>query len=371
MPGGPIPCPPLIQIRRQSHTLSAAQQFARGSPRDHLVIVVPSLWCTKGVPVRRRQFILLLGSATAWPFATRAQSSGPRRIGVLALTRADEQSFANELREGLRALGHAEGQTYQLEARTADGNAARLPELAADLVRLRVDVLAAIFTPCALAAKQVTSTIPIVIVSVGDPVASGLVASLARPGRNITGLSNMAPETAGKGVELLRDMLPTLRRVGVLANPVDPFTRPFLEQVQLAGRTGGIEIAPVAMVSGGDEVDAAFTSMVREQAQAVVVQGIFFSKAIADLAIKHRLPAASVLPSFVHAGGLISYGANTPDIFRRSAVIVHKILQGAKPEDLPVEQPTRFELTINLKTAKALGISIPPTLLARADEVIE
>src|SRR4029077_15896462 len=134
-------------------------------------------------------------------------------------------------------------------------------------------------------AKQVTSTIPIVIVSVGDPVASGLVASLARPGGNITGLSNMAPETAGKGVELLRDMLPTLRRVGVLANPVDPFTRPFLEQVQLAGRTGGIEIAPVAMVSGGDEVDAAFTSMVREQAQAVVVQGIFFSKAIADLAI--------------------------------------------------------------------------------------
>src|SRR5262245_56571018 len=319
----------------------------------------------------RRDSILVLGSATASPFVTRAQSSGPRRIGVLALTRADEQSFVNELREGLRAFGHTEGQIYQLEARVADGNAARLPELAADLVRHRVDVLAAIFTPCALAAKHATSTTPIVIVSVGDPVASGLVASLARPGGNITGLSNMGPETAAKGVELFRDMLPPLRRVGVLANPVDPFTKPFLEQVQLAGRIGGVEIAPVAMVRGGDEVDAAFAGMVREQAQAVVVQGIFFSKAIADLAIKYRLPAASVLRSFVHAGGLISYGANTPDIFRRSAVIVHKILQGANPEDLPIEQPTKFELTINLKTAKALGITIPPTLLARADEVIE
>jgi len=211
---------------------------ARSSGNCSPIIVVD-----EGVPVRRRQFILLLGSATTWPFATRAQSSGPRRIGVLALTRADEQSFANELREGLRALGHAEGQTYQLEARTADGNAARLPELAADLVRLRVDVLAAIFTPCALAAKQVTSTIPIVIVSVGDPVASGLVASLARPGRNITGLSNMAPETAGKGVELLRDMLPALRRVGVLANPVDLSRVLLLLQFDLgalAGYTGAV-----------------------------------------------------------------------------------------------------------------------------------
>jgi putative tryptophan/tyrosine transport system substrate-binding protein len=150
--------------------------------------------------VRRREFILVLGGVIAWPLATRAQSAGPRRIGVLALTRAHEQSFANELREGLRALGHTEGQSYELEARAADGNAARLPELAADLVRLKVEVLTAIFTPCGLAAKQATSTIPIVIVSVGDPVASGLVASLARPGANITGLSNMAPETAGNRV---------------------------------------------------------------------------------------------------------------------------------------------------------------------------
>jgi putative ABC transport system substrate-binding protein len=321
--------------------------------------------------MNRREFIVVLGCAPAWPLAARAQQSRVHRIGVLALTKADEQSFGKELREGLRELGHTEGQTFHLEARSADGNAARLPELAAELVRLRVDVLAAIFTPCAVAAKQATTTIPIVMISVGDPVGTGLVASLARPGGNVTGLSNMAPETAGKSVELFRDMLPSLRRVAVLANPVDPFTKPFLEQIRLAGRIGGIEIAPIAMVRGADEVDAAFAAMAKERADAVVVQGIFFSKAIADLAIKHRLPAASVLRSFVLGGGLMSYGAHTPDIFRRSAVIVHKVLQGAKPADVPVEQPTKFELTINLKTAKALGLTIPPTLLARADEIIE
>jgi putative tryptophan/tyrosine transport system substrate-binding protein len=323
--------------------------------------------------VRRREFITVLASATvAWPLAVRAQQPKKvARIGVLALTNADEQSLGKELREGLRELGSVEGQNFVLELRSADGNASRLPELAAELVRLKVDVLAAIFTPCALAAKQASTSIPIVMISVGDPIGTGLVASLARPGGNITGLSNMAAETAGKSVELFRDMLPSLRRVAVLANPVDPFTKSFLEQIQLAGRTGGIEIAPVAMVLGTDEVEAAFAAMVRERADAVVVQGIFFSKTIADLAIKRRLPAASVLRSFVAGGGLMSYGAHTPDIFRRSAVIVHKILQGAKPADLSVEQPTKFELVINLKTAKALGLTIPPRLLDRADEVIE
>jgi putative tryptophan/tyrosine transport system substrate-binding protein len=180
----------------------------------------------------------------------------------------------------------------------------------------------------------------------------------------------MGPETAGKVVELFRDMLPSVRRVGVLANPDDGFTKPFLEQVQLAGRIGGIEIAP-AMVRGAEDVDAALTNMSKERADAVIVQATFFSKTIAELAIKHRLPAAAVLRSFVHAGGLLSYGAHTPALFRRIAGIVHKVLQGAKPADLPVEQPTKFELIINLKTAKALGINVPPALLARADEVIE
>ena len=320
--------------------------------------------------MHRRRVIGYLASVALWPHAARAQQPKAHRIGVLTLTKADERSFGNELREGLRALGHVEGQTYLVEARSADENAARLPELAAELVRLRVDVLAAIFTPCAVAAKQATATIPIVIVSVGDPIGSGLVSNLARPEGNITGLSNMGPETAGKVVELFRDMLPSVRRVGVLANPDDAFTKPFLEQVQLAGRIGGIEIAP-AMVRGAEDVDAAFGNMSKERTDAVVVQATFFSKIMAELAIKHRLPAASVLRSFVHAGGLLSYGAHTPDLFRRSAGIVHKVLQGAKPADLPIEQPTKFELTINLKTAKALGINVPPVLLARADEVIE
>jgi len=209
------------------------------------------------------------------------------------------------------------------------------------------------------------------MVSVGDPVGTGLVESLSRPGGDVTGLSNMAAETAGKSVELFRDMLPTVRRVAILANPVDPFTKPFLEEVQRTDRAASVEVAPIALVRQEDDVDEAFAAMARAHADAVVVQGIFFSKSIADLAIKHHLPTASVLRSYVHAGELMSYGAHTPDIFRRSARLVHKLLLGEQPENLPVEQPTKFELAINLKTAKALDITIPPTLLVRADEVIE
>jgi putative tryptophan/tyrosine transport system substrate-binding protein len=232
-------------------------------------------------------------------------------------------------------------------------------------------VILAVYTPCALAAKQATGDIPIVAVSVGDPIGTGLVSGLARPGGNVTGLSNMAAETAGKSVGLLRDMLPSIRRVAVLANPVDPFTKPFLEQVQLSGDTAGIEIKPVAMARGLDEVEGAFAAIARERADAVVVQGIFFSKDVADIAIKHRLPTASVLRSYVDAGGLISYGANLPDMFRRSALFVHKILRGAKPADLPVEQPTTFELALNLQTAKAIGLTVPEAFRLRADVVIE
>jgi putative ABC transport system substrate-binding protein len=322
--------------------------------------------------MRRREFITLVGGAAfVWLPAARAQQPRVPRIGVLALANRDEKSFGAEFREGMRDLGFVEGQNFVLESRSADGDASRLPALAAELVLLKVDVIAAIFTPCALAAKQATSSIPIVMISVGDPIGAGLVASLARPGGNITGLSNMGPETAGKSVEFFRDMLPSLRRVAVLANPVDPFTKSFLEQVHLAGRTAGVEIAPVAMARGADEVEAAFTAIAKERPDAVVVQGIFFSKAIADLAIKHRLPAASVLRSFVVEGGLMSYGADISEIFRRSAVVVHKILQGTKPADLPVQQPTKFDLAINLKTAKALGIEVPLFLQQRADEVIE
>ena len=195
--------------------------------------------------------------------------------------------------------------------------------------------------------------------------------SLPRPGGNVTGLSNLAAQTAGKNVELFRDMLPSLRQVAALANPNDAFTAPFLEQVQLAGRTAGVEIAPVAMVRSPDEIEAALADIASKQAQAVVLQTIFFPKAIADAAIKYRLPSASVLRSYPHAGGLMSYGADIPHLFRRSAVLVHKILQGAKAADLPVEQATKFELAINLNVARAIGIETPQAILGRADEVIE
>jgi putative ABC transport system substrate-binding protein len=322
--------------------------------------------------MKRRAFITLLGSATAtWPLTVRAQQGKFARIGGLVLTNADAQSLGMALRNGLRQFGYAEGQNLAFEIRSADGNVDRLAGLAAELTRLPVDVIVATFTPCALAAKQATTTIPIVMLAVADPVGSGLVQSLARPGGNITGFSNIAAETAGKSVELLRDMLPSLNRVAVLANPADPFTRPFLEQVHLAGRTASIEIAPVTMARTSQEVDAAFATMAQQRAQAVVVQGIFFSRTVVDLALKYRLPSASVLRQFAQAGGLMSYGADVPDIFRRSAILVHRILQGTQPADLPVELPTKFELVINLKTAKALGLDVPTFFQQRADEVIE
>jgi putative ABC transport system substrate-binding protein len=206
---------------------------------------------------------------------------------------------------------------------------------------------------------------------VADPIAVGLVTSLARPGGTVTGFSNMAAETAGKSVELFRDMLPSIGRVAVVANPADPFTTSFLEQVRLAGRTVGVQIDPVAMARGREEAEAAFATISGAGAEAVVVQGIFFSKAIADLALKYRLPTASVVRQFAEAGGLLSYGADIRDIYRRCATLVHKILQGAKPSDLPIELPTRFELVLNMKTAKALGIDVPWFFQQRADEVIE
>jgi putative ABC transport system substrate-binding protein len=293
------------------------------------------------------------------------------RVGALVLAGTDAQALGNELREGLRELGYVEGQNFVFEVRSADGNADRLPELAAELVRLPVDVIVAAYTPCALAAKRATTSIPIVMAAVADPVGIGLVQSLAQPGSNVTGFSNMAAETAGKSIELFRDMLPSLRRVAVLANPVDPFTKSLLEQVHLAGQPGDVEIGPVAMVREPNEVEAAFAAMASKQAQAVVVQAVFFANAIADMAIKYRLPSAAVLRSYPHAGGLMSYGADVPHLFRRSAALVHKILQGTKSADLPVEQPTKFELVVNLKTAKAIGLTIPESFLLRADEVIE
>jgi len=320
--------------------------------------------------MNRREFITLVGSAAAgWPLAAHAQQSARIiKIGALVLTRGDVDAFGNVLRAGLREFGYVEGQNTQIDIRSADGNAGALPALAADLVHSKVDIIVTVFTPCALAAKQATADIPIVAAVVGDPVGTGLVASLARPGGNVTGLSQLGPETAGKCVELFRDLIPSLRSVGVLANPLDPFTKPFLEHIQGTGRSNGIEIKPI-MARGANEGEAAFATFAKERVDAVILQAGFFPNA--NLAIQHRLPSASILRSYTLAGGLMSYGADIPDLFRRSTILVRKILQGSKPADLPVEQPTKFHLAINLKTAKAIGLTIPEAFLLRADEVIE
>jgi putative ABC transport system substrate-binding protein len=318
----------------------------------------------------RRDFLTLLGATAVWPLAGHAQQTKLHRIGALLLGNADAESFRTELREGLRKSGYIEGQNLLFDFRTAEGKLDLLPKLAAELVALKVDVIVALYTPCALAAQQATREIPIVAVS-GDLVGTGLVTSLARPGGNVTGISLMAAELHGKCVELFRDLLPSVRRVAVLLNAEDPFWKQIQTQVQLAGRAMDIEIAPSVMVHGPTEIDAAFATMKREGAGAVVVQGSLSTKNVAELALKHGLPAATQTPSFAEAGGLMSYGADEPAFFRQSALYLAKILQGGSPANTPVEQPTRFELTINLRTAKALGIVVPESFLLRADQVIE
>jgi putative tryptophan/tyrosine transport system substrate-binding protein len=321
--------------------------------------------------MRRREFIRLLGgSAATWPLAARAQQRKMRRVGALLLGNADAEAFQGEMREGLLKAGYVEGQNILFDFRSAQGRPDLLPELAAELVALKVNVLVALYTPCARVAQQATREIPIVAIA-ANPVETGLVASLARPGANITGVSLMVAEAHGKCTEVFRDMFPSVRRVAALGNATDPFTKLFLEQVQLAGTVTGIDIAPVVKVRSHDEVDLALAGMKRDGAGAVVVQGSLSTRTVADLALSHHLPAATFTRSFAEVGGLMSYGPDARDSFRRGASFVIKILQGAKPEETPVEQPTKFELVINLKTAKALGVTVPPALIARAGEVIE
>jgi putative ABC transport system substrate-binding protein len=319
--------------------------------------------------IERRKFLATLGAAAAWPLAARAQQPKLPRIGVL-VTSAPEP-FWSLFREGLRANGYIEGRNIQFEFRSADQ-----PDLlrvrADELVRLKVDIIVASLTPAVIAARQATSEIPIVMAPAGDPVRTGLVSSLARPGGNITGLSSTTAELYAKTLELIREMLPSTRRVAVLANADtagDPFAIPFVEQIEDAGRALGIAIQTIR-VRREEEYDAAFAAIIKERADAIMVQGSLPRKAALDLALKHRLPLiGGRLP--IQEGELISYSANQNDTYRRAAYYIDRILKGVKPADLPVEQPTRFELVVNLKTAKALGIEVPPTLLARADEVIE
>ena len=296
------------------------------------------------------------------------------RIGFLSSRSPTDNPYPEAFRQGLSELGYVEGQTIAIEYRFAEGRPERLPALAADLVRLKVDVIVTGAPPAPEAAKQATSTIPIVFAVSGDPVAAGLVASLARPGGNITGLANLAQEVVGKQLELLKEVAPKVSRVAVLQNPsnhVHPFV---LRQAEGAARALGLQLQ-ILEARTPAEIDAAFAAMRSQRAGGVLVlrDGLFLAQRtqIAALAAKSRLPAVYGLREHAEAGGLMAYGANVLLMYRRAATYVDKILKGAKPADLPVEQPTKFELVVNLKTARGLGLTIPQSILVRADRVIQ
>ncbi len=312
----------------------------------------------------------------AAPLAAKAQAPAKvPRIGFLWARSPTDNPYALEaFRQGLRELGYVEGQTIAIEYRFAEGRPERLPGLAADLVRLKVDVIVTGPSPAPEAAKQATSTIPLVLAVTSDPVAQGLVASLARPGGNITGLASIGGEIVGKQLELLKEIAPKVSRVAVLQNPSDDSHPPVLRQAEGAARALGVQLQILEARSPA-EIDAAFAAMRRQRAGGVLVlrDGLFLVQRtqIAILAAKNRLPAVYGLREHAEAGGLMAYGASLSHMYRRAAIYVDKILKGAKPADLPVEQPTTFEFVINLMTAKALGLTIPQSVLMRADELIQ
>jgi putative tryptophan/tyrosine transport system substrate-binding protein len=312
----------------------------------------------------------------AWSSSADAQQpTSVPRVGILSDESASlgERSF-EPFAQGLRDLGYIEGQNIAFERRYAEGKNEILPSLAADLVRLQPDVIFAIGTPATRAAKSATQTIPIVFARIGDPIGLGLVSALSRPGGNITGMTILSTETQGKRLEFLVTAVPDAKRVGALWDPSFPPAPAELREIEGAARSLNLKLF-LAEARGPDDFEPALRTMVEQRAAAlIVVQGIIFTEhpqQIADLTAKARLPAMFYRREQVEAGGLMSYGTNFPDMYRRAAAHVDKILKGAKPADIPVEQPTRFELVINLKTAKLLGLTIPPLLLSRADEVIE
>jgi putative ABC transport system substrate-binding protein len=319
--------------------------------------------------MRRREFILALGGAAVWPLAARGQAAKVPTIGVLVLGSPPPEAFLKALRSGLWEVGYSDDR-IRLEVRSAEGKASLLPEKAAELVGLKVDVIVAYQTPPAIAAKQATNEIPIVFSSVGDPLATSLVESFARPGGNATGTTAGVIEVSGKSVELIRELLPSAQRFAVLANETDPFTKPFLAAMGEGARRIGLGMDPV-MARPAGPLETAFERMVAGRAEAVIIQGSMIRKDAAELALRHRLPSVSSTVVWARLGGLVTYTGQLDAMLRETALYVHKILGGAKPADLPVSFPTRFELGLNLKTARALGLEIPPTLLARADEVIE
>jgi putative ABC transport system substrate-binding protein len=318
--------------------------------------------------MKRRSLITAAGIFLVAPLSVLAQQAKVPRIGVLLVV--DLERTQAQLREELRQLGYVEGRNVDIEFRLVPPDRAdRLPDIARELVGLKVDLIVAQFTQAAQAAKAATTTIPIVMAAVGDPVGTGLVSSLARPGGNVTGSAALAAEAAGKSVEIIKELL-SARRVAVVASSTNPFSKSFFGQIQLAAGPLDVAIEQI-MIRGAGELDAAFARLDKDRPDAVFVLPSLATRHASELALKYRLPAVSVPRWFAEQGGLMAYGPAFADQYHLAAVYVDRILKGAKPADLPVIQPTRFELVINLKTAKALGLTIPPLLRQQADQLVE
>jgi len=323
--------------------------------------------------MRRREFLSVLGSAAGWPLVARAQAKMPTIGFVLGGSPASQRTWADAFGQGLRQLGWIEGRTIAIEHRWAEGRAERYAEIAAEFVRRKFDIIVSGGTEGALAAKQVTSVIPIVFAVAGDPIGTGLVASLARPGGNVTGLSNLAVDLAGKRIELLREVFPNLKRLGILANANYSGAALERDEIKTAAGALGLDLVPFEM-RRTEDIATAFEAF-DGRVEAVYIVGDAFASAnrlrISTFALAARLPTVCVQRDYIEVGGLLSYGPNFPDLCRRAAGYADKILRGAKPADLPVEQPTKFDLVVNLITARALRVAVPRPLLGRADEVIE
>ena len=325
---------------------------------------------------RRRFLVAIAGGLLAAPLAAEAQQAGKvYRIGFLSGSSAvASRRHLEQFRLGLRELGYVEGQNIIIEYRWAEGQQDRLPQLAPDLVRIAPDLIVAVTALSAMAARNATASIPIVMVNGGDPVTLGLAASLARPGKNLTGLTSFSPELAGKRLALLKELVPEVKRIAILYNPRNPLATHGPKGMEPVAQTLAVQLQPLG-ITGPDDVPTAFLDAMKGRAGAILVtadQVVNLQTAqISALALKNRLPTMFDAPVFMDAGGLMAYGIDFIAPFRRAATYVDKILKGARPGDLPIEEPTKFELVINLKTARALGLTIPPSLLARADELIQ
>jgi putative ABC transport system substrate-binding protein len=325
--------------------------------------------------MKRREFITLLGgAAAAWPIAARAQQSRKMPLIGVLISASPPHPFAEAFRRGLHTLGYSEGQNIAVDYRYTEGRSDLAQEFAEEFVRLGVDVIVAHYAVGVSAARAATRTIPIVMAAHGAPLQLGVIASLARPGGNVTGLSAMDAEIGGKRVQLLSELIPNLRRIAVLATTptTSLFSGPFVEDLRLAATRAGLQFEPI-LIGSSSEFQSAFAAMAKAEAQAVIVQAFFdpYYAILIELAAKYQLAYMSDSRDAVAAGGLVSLSANWQELYTRAAFYVDKILKGAKPADLPVEQPTKFEFVINLKTAAALGLTVPPTLLTLADAVIE